>query len=561
MMKFGGKMSVLDNYVPIRTLGNGTTKDFSGLWNALETTNLKVYLENATTGALTLQTMGTDYQAVVASTGFTVTFTTAPTASYYVVIGIDVPKTQANPYKTVKGWQGTVVEASFDKLTIIAQQFKNLLDRTLVFPLGSTGATLPSNTACANKYLAFDSTGAPTAIDGVASISTSTSTQTVGTGSKTFVLTTDALFIAGQSVLVVSAANSANYMFGTVTSYTASTDTLIVNVSSVGGSGTHADWNIGLSGPQGIKGDTGASGTGTGDMLAAQNLNDVADKPTAWTNLGGGTAGKLASVDEDDMASDSNVLLPTQQSVKAYVDGKSSVTSLGFSGLGGGWASNTTATWVANQIIVQDSSNNSKLLSAFNKTLNTATSGAGGLDTGSTAANTWYFVFAIYNGTTQNILMSTSATSPSLPSGYTYFARIGAVRLDASKNIIGFVQKNRKVSYTVGNNLAAPLTAASGTSVSFPTSVAVGAYVPSTASKINGTLFGWGLSSASHFAAVAPNASYDRDTNTPVYMYASGTTIANRVPFDMILESTNIYWGVASGSTSKLLILGWEDNL
>lgn len=32
-------------------------------------------------------------------------------------------------------------------------------------------------------------------------------------------------------------------------------------------------------------GDKGASGTGSGDLLAAQNLNDVADKPTAFANI------------------------------------------------------------------------------------------------------------------------------------------------------------------------------------------------------------------------------------------------------------------------------------
>ena len=33
-------------------------------------------------------------------------------------------------------------------------------------------------------------------------------------------------------------------------------------------------------------GDKGSAGSGSGDMLAANNLNDVADKPTSRTNLG-----------------------------------------------------------------------------------------------------------------------------------------------------------------------------------------------------------------------------------------------------------------------------------
>lgn len=42
----------------------------------------------------------------------------------------------------------------------------------------------------------------------------------------------------------------------------------------------------GPAGPTGATGPTGASGSGTGDMLAAQNLNDLSNKTTARTNLG-----------------------------------------------------------------------------------------------------------------------------------------------------------------------------------------------------------------------------------------------------------------------------------
>ena len=45
-----------------------------------------------------------------------------------------------------------------------------------------------------------------------------------------------------------------------------------------------------------IRGAQGASGAGTGDMLAAQNLNDLVSKPTARTNLGLGALALLATV-------------------------------------------------------------------------------------------------------------------------------------------------------------------------------------------------------------------------------------------------------------------------
>ena len=66
----------------------------------------------------------------------------------------------------------------------------------------------------------------------------------------------------------------------------------------------------------------------------------------------------------------------------------------------------------------------------------------GGIDTGSKANSTWYHVWLIMTaGGTVDALFSTSATSPTMPSGYTYKRRIGSVLTDGSGNIIAFTQK------------------------------------------------------------------------------------------------------------------------
>lgn len=46
-------------------------------------------------------------------------------------------------------------------------------------------------------------------------------------------------------------------------------------------------------------------------------------------------------------------------------------------------------------VVVQNSAGNTKLLSNFQQTVNLATSGAGGLDTGAVAANSWYGIWAL----------------------------------------------------------------------------------------------------------------------------------------------------------------------
>ena len=68
--------------------------------------------------------------------------------------------------------------------------------------------------------------------------------------------------------------------------------------------------------------------------------------------------------------------------------------------------------------------------------------GAGGLFTGSIAANTWYHVFVIRNTTTDAIDagFDTSLTAANIPSGYTQYRRLGSVVTDASSNILGFYQ-------------------------------------------------------------------------------------------------------------------------
>lgn len=64
-------------------------------------------------------------------------------------------------------------------------------------------------------------------------------------------------------------------------------------------------------------------------------------------------------------------------------------------------------------------------------------SGNGGLDTGSKAANTDYFLYAIAKADgTSDGLFSTSSSSPTLPTDFTVFRLLGSVRTDGSSNIV-----------------------------------------------------------------------------------------------------------------------------
>lgn len=69
-----------------------------------------------------------------------------------------------------------------------------------------------------------------------------------------------------------------------------------------------------------------------------------------------------------------------------------------------------------------------------------ASSGAGGLDTGSESADTWYSIWIIGgNGNPVRALLSIQQTSPTLPGTYSLKRRVGWIRNDGSSNIFVFL--------------------------------------------------------------------------------------------------------------------------
>ena len=98
------------------------------------------------------------------------------------------------------------------------------------------------------------------------------------------------------------------------------------------------------------------------------------------------------------------------------------------------------------------------------------TAGAAGglLDTGTRAVSTWYYLFAIYNPTTRvsDFLASTSASSPTLPSGFTRFRRIGAVYSDSSNSNKSWKQFGRVMLWNTPV-LSATTDTLSGTAANF----------------------------------------------------------------------------------------------
>lgn len=151
---------------------------------------------------------------------------------------------------------------------------------------------------------------------------TSVTPTLIQVASLTFVTQAGLSFSSGQYVIIASQANTANFMYGVITSYSGTSMTVTVSVT--GGSGTYSDWKILLSGPAGsavnyvtdvtgtapiqsssghtpaisiIPATTSVAGSmsaadklkldnmGSGGLVPANNLSDVVSKATSRLNL------------------------------------------------------------------------------------------------------------------------------------------------------------------------------------------------------------------------------------------------------------------------------------
>jgi hypothetical protein len=82
------------------------------------------------------------------------------------------------------------------------------------------------------------------ALLGLSASATSTTSNTIGTGSKSFTVQTGKGFIPGMSLSIARTSSPTNRMFCVVDSYDSSTGALVVTSQAFEGSGTYTDWSI-----------------------------------------------------------------------------------------------------------------------------------------------------------------------------------------------------------------------------------------------------------------------------------------------------------------------------
>jgi len=96
-------------------------------------------------------------------------------------------------------------------------------------------------------------TSASTAINAPGTSATSTTSLTIGIGTKNLTIQTGKAYVAGQPVIIARTADpSGTWMTGNILSYNSDTGALSVQTVMKEGTGTFTDWTISLTAPVGI---------------------------------------------------------------------------------------------------------------------------------------------------------------------------------------------------------------------------------------------------------------------------------------------------------------------
>ena len=189
----------------------------------------------------------------------------------------------------------------------------------------------------------------------------------------------------------------------------------------------------------------------------------------------------------------------------------------------------------------------------------------GGLDTGTVAADTIYYCFAIWNPTTStsDFLFSASLLNPILPSGYTKKKRIGALAANGGANIYQGVwsDKNRQFKFDVNIstiNTNSPPT--SRTNVLAPAP-------PNSLLKFDAT-YTANINNVAPFYILVTNPNQtdtapDAENNTLVYVDNFAGYVANTVIDEVrVDDNRNIAYRASNGIANnfRLNSRGWFEN-
>jgi hypothetical protein len=205
----------------------------------------------------------------------------------------------------------------------------------------------------------------------------------------------------------------------------------------------------------------------------------------------------------------------------------------------------------ADAVALEDTTGRARTVRSVNLTADITASGANGLDTGAEAGATWYYIWVIYNETTQTIasLLSASNTTPTMPSGYTFKALVGAIYNSAGSNFITLHQINNRAVSDNSTNFVT-----NGADAGY-TVKSLAAFIPKGVSacvgNVSGTI-GAGITASTYLASESTGVGEQLFQIT-----ASNSTNTIWAGFILaITEEQNLYYKIGAGLANGY-ITGW----
>lgn len=175
-------MSVSSELYKVNVVGDGSTPTIAFNRKVFNSTDIKGFKYDTTTNVETALVNGTDFTVAGAgdtSSSVTITPSAAiPTGTNWVIYS-DAGNAQSTTLTTAGEFPAKSLEYTFDKLAIGTQEADGKADRALKLPVSDTSTSeIPNKTDRASKYLGFNASGDPVALEGL-SAETTDRTQTI----------------------------------------------------------------------------------------------------------------------------------------------------------------------------------------------------------------------------------------------------------------------------------------------------------------------------------------------------------------------------------------------
>lgn len=211
-------------------------------------------------------------------------------------------------------------------------------------------------------------------------------------------------------------------------------------------------------------------------------------------------------------------------------------------------AASASGTLTADEVIVESALGGLRYcVAAVNKAINLATTGAGGMDTGTAPVSGFVALYLIFNPTTQvSALLATNANSlvgqvyggANMPAGYTASALVAVLPTSASSLFKPFFLRDRKVSLASTTAISTPTTAPSPVALSVstiapPNAISIGGGIGmncSVSSQLSVAIFsdavnGLGQQGVS-VTTTAASGSYEVDVTVAQFIYYTAASTA-----------------------------------